>query len=1669
MITRRQRGRFLSMVLGIFTTSLALAQTNCFMQISSSLTGSVCPGTPIVLTATTAAVNVGTGINGSLTVSTGTAFTDGVRAGVVGTNITGLNNKVRVASVTGFATGDEVMLITMQDPNLTAANQVGKFEFAVISSISADTLRFSSVLTNTYNTTGSVKHQVIEVPHYTNLTIANGALLTCNPWNGTTGGVLCFRASGQVSVAATGSISASEKGYRGVAQKASLWRNADGGQGEGIYGTGIGSGANGGSNCGNNGAFNSPNGNGGGGGNGCGDSGGGGGGGYASAGSTGVNWGHTPGLGGNAIGNSSLTLLYMGGAGGEGGADEDGAYPGAGGNGSGIVFLATNTLIVNGFIQANGAKGNDASNGAPGSGCGTTAGGGGAGGSIVLQANSISGTGANITVNAGTGGISSGGCNGIAVTGGNGSVGRIRIERVIGTISTSPAAYQITVPSLTGLGYLWSTTANTATIGISPTVTSVYNVTITSGSSCVGTMASFTVPVRTAPILNIAGGSTICSGQSLLLTASGATSYTWTNGNTNGTTLNVSPVASTVYTLTGTDGQGCVAASVTRAVSVYSLPIIGITGNSVICAGQNAALTGTGASTYSWSTGSNATVLNVSPATSTLYTLTGSSSDGCTGNTANLAVTVNTVPVLAISGPNAVCAGGSIMLTASGANTYTWMNSGSVTTTLTISPASNQTYSLTGSSLQGCLGTMVTQAITVNSLPIVTISGSSSLCAGQSQVLTANGASTYTWMNNNSNLSTFSISPTSNQTYTLSGTSVQGCVGSVASLAVSVFSAPVVAVTGTNAVCQGATIALNASGANTYTWTNTNSNGATLSATPTQNTTYTVNGTSSSGCVGTPATLAVVVNTLPVLSISGTNTLCAGGSVVLIGNGANTYVWTGVASSSVQVTVSPSVTTTYSLNGRSMAGCDGAQVSLAVTVFSLPVVAITGTSAICAGGSAILTATGATNYTWTNSGANTTTLAVAPTANTTYSLAGINPNGCQGSTALLLVNVFSLPVVSIAGTNTVCSGGTLSLTANGASTYTWLNTSSTATGVSVNPTANTTYTLRGVSAQGCAGTNATLAVTAYSAPVLSIAGPSAVCNGASATFTGTGANAYLWLNNASTGSSIAVTPSLNTTYSLTGTSSFGCAGNTATVLLTVNANPTINVTANASVCAGASASLTATGASNFTWTSGATTSVVVLTPSVSTNYSISGTFTTGCSSSKTVAVTVYTLPVLSISGTSVICAGDTAQFTASGASVYLWNTGANTSSVAVTPSANASYTLTGTSGNGCVTNIVKSLTVNPLPVLVISGNNAVCQNSSVTKTVTGANSYTWSTGVASNSVVLTPTISSGYSTYSVTGLSLAGCLSRKADSVLVNALPTLTITGGSFVCAGNSLTLDVSGANSYSWSTGSTTSSVVVVPLSNTSYSVTGTNTTGCFSMAVNDVTVVAFPSVSITGNTAVCVGDSITLTANGANTYVWSTGSTSSLVVVSPTTTSTYSLVGSIGIGCSDTTQTTVNVNALPVLTLKLDRAEICVGESNVIEILGANSYSWSTGAASSTISVTPTLTTTYSVAGTSTDNCSSTSTVEVKVSDCTGITASSIENSVKVYPNPFNDKVSIEIPQSQNNTLQIVSSVGQILYTEKVSTITALDLTRFDNGMYLIRIVTDNGTVITKTIVKQ
>lgn len=177
----------LTLLLGL---SEMVAQSPCQLLTTVTPITAVCAGSQVTLAVAPSGANLGTGVDGILTINT-TVFTDNVKSAVVGTNNTGIN-KVRVASAVGYAVGNEVLIITMQDAN-TVGNLVGKYEFRTISSISLDTLRFTQAISNSYVATGTLKHQVIKVPQYTNVTINSGGVLTCSGWNGTVGGVLCLK------------------------------------------------------------------------------------------------------------------------------------------------------------------------------------------------------------------------------------------------------------------------------------------------------------------------------------------------------------------------------------------------------------------------------------------------------------------------------------------------------------------------------------------------------------------------------------------------------------------------------------------------------------------------------------------------------------------------------------------------------------------------------------------------------------------------------------------------------------------------------------------------------------------------------------------------------------------------------------------------------------------------------------------------------------------------------------------------------------------------------------------------------------------------------------------------------------------------------------------------------------------------------------------------------------------------------------------------------------------------------------------------------------------------------------------------------------------------------------------------------------------------------------
>jgi len=207
-------------------------------------------------------------------------------------------------------------------------------------------------------------------------------------------------------------------------------------------------------------------------------------------------------------------------------------------------------------------------------------------------------------------------------------------------------------------------------------------------------------------------------------------------------------------------------------------------------------------------------------------------------------------------------------------------------------------------------------------------------------------------------------------------------------------------------------------------------------------------------------------------------------------------------------------------------------------------------------------------------------------------------------------------------------------------------------------------------------------------------------------------------------------------------------------------------------------------------------------------------------------------------------------------------------------------------------------------------NQNICINNTTTLTVTGTGTLNWyatpsSTVVlGTGSVYVTPTLAVGNYTYYAASTNTCAEGSRTPITVTVNPLPTIAIAGGTAaVCAGTPINLTASGADTYSWNTGAVTSTIAPTPTANATYTVIGTSSvTGCSANSVKSVTVTPAPSLSVTGAATICAGvQSATLSVSGANTYSWSTGSTSANIVVTPTATATYTANGTSSVtGCS-------------------------------------------------------------------------------------------------------------------------------------------------------------------------
>ncbi|MBS1634742.1 MAG: T9SS type A sorting domain-containing protein [Bacteroidetes bacterium] len=425
------------------------------------------------------------------------------------------------------------------------------------------------------------------------------------------------------------------------------------------------------------------------------------------------------------------------------------------------------------------------------------------------------------------------------------------------------------------------------------------------------------------------------------------------------------------------------------------------------------------------------------------------------------------------------------------------------------------------------------------------------------------------------------------------------------------------------------------------------------------------------------------------------------------------------------------------------------------------------------------------------------------------------------------------------------------------------------------------------------------------------------------------------------------------------------------------------------------------------------------------------------------------------------------QFVKINSFTYSWSNGsavvATTNPAAITPSVTATYTLTMTDANGCVsTSAPKTVTVNPIPVVnATPSSTAICAGNSATITASGATTYTWSPAAGSTATaVVTPTANT---TYTVSG-STAGCIGTNTVSLVVNPNPTVTATtSNSVICAGSSATLTAAGATNYTWMpTGGMAANEVVTPTVSTTYTVTG-ESLGCSVTSTVDVTVNDVPSMTLSPvSQTICTGVTATITASGATTYAWDNGDVTASTAVTPTTNTTYTVVGTNSCG-STTTTATVFVTSVPVVNVTSNASLICAGQSASLTATGSSSYSWAPGGEiTSVIVVTPTVNTTYTVTGTSSCG-TATAAITQSVSLCTGIQNLAVTD-VDVYPNPNRGQVTVTIPSEMagNATIEVYDAIGKLVIRENLtSDVTHLNTSRLEEGLYIYKIF-ENAKVV-------
>ncbi|NVN94214.1 MAG: gliding motility-associated C-terminal domain-containing protein [Bacteroidetes bacterium] len=519
------------------------------------------------------------------------------------------------------------------------------------------------------------------------------------------------------------------------------------------------------------------------------------------------------------------------------------------------------------------------------------------------------------------------------------------------------------------------------------------------------------------------------------------------------------------------------------------------------------------------------------------------------------------------------------------------------------------------------------------------------------------------------------------------------------------------------------------------------------------------------------------------------------------------------------------------------------------------------------------------HYLW-STGDTVQNISVSPTQTNTYSVLVTNGNTSCSDTITVFV---SNPQINLGNDTTICQGQSKTLTAgSGYSSYLW-STGATASQITVQNTG--AYWIKAISNQGCTVRDS---INLTFLPVQSnILRDTILCMGQSVIFNpGAGFTNHLWSTGATTNSLNVYLPG---TFWIQAKQTNGCMIRDTVVVKYDSLSVSIASFANPSCFGGNNGSINTTINSlyppfAFSWNTTPVLTTQNLSNLLAGNYILTFTDSLGCIKTASQTLTAPTPVVISLGNDTSFCQGQSIVLQATQVfTSYLWSTGASTQSVNV--NTQGAYWLKGTNASGCSGYDTINITLNPTPIVQIAPTNpSVCKGESITLTASSnllSTTYTWSNTATTTTVNLSPTLTTSYF---VIG-KLNQCVDTAFATINVKPLPIISTTADKNpICEGESTNL-TAGSNmpstTYVWNNNVTGNTLSVAPNNSAYYYVTGT-ASNCHDTSGITINVITQQSINLGVDDYLCVGDEKTLNANNLlGVFLWSNGTSGNTMIV--------------------------------------------------------------------------------------------------------------------------------------------------------------------------------------------